>query len=249
MKRKIIAILIFCFSSLLVFSGCNVPATFFGKEFYCEVIDDYSIAVGNISSNFSSDYIFVPQKINGYTVKKLGFTSGLGFGGNGYLTTYVPDSYTLKRYYCPNTVEAIGERYMYMAQNLKVFYCGTVVNLGELNASPEMYSMEYYVPEEMYSQFYAVIYDTCQNALYKANVAYLLNYETDNKYYYVDNYEYGSLIEYIPPVPERKGYEFNGWYTEEECINEWNYVQSTLPVLNEGQEFIETKLYAKWTKN
>ncbi len=249
MKKKIIAILIFCFSSFLVLSGCNLPETSFADEFHYQVIDENSIAIGNLSSDFSSDYIFVPQKINGYTVKQLGFTSGLGFGGNGYLVSYRPDRYQLKRYYCPNTVEVIGERYMYMAQDLKVFYCGKVVNLGELNADAERESFEFYVPNEMHSEFYAVISKRCRNLLYRANVAYLLNYETDNKYYYVDNYEYGALIEYIPPVPTRKGYEFNGWYTEEECVNEWNYQQSRLPLLADGQEFVETKLYAKWIKH
>ena len=246
MKRKIITILIFCFSSLLVLSGCDIPETYYSDEFYYQLIDDNSIAIGDLNSNFSSDYIFVPQEIEGYTVKQLGFGSGLGFGG---LTSYSPNKYSLERFYCPNTVEVIDERYMIIARRLKVFYCGKVVNLGLLNASAEMDDIEYYVPDEMYTQFYAEIYDSCQNSLFKANVVYLLNYEADNKYFYVDNYEYGSLIEYIPPVPTREGYEFNGWYTEEECINEWNYQQSKLPLLAEGQEFIETKLYAKWTKN
>jgi len=26
-----------------------------------------------------------------------------------------------------------------------------------------------------------------------------------------------------PPDPTIEGYEFTGWYTELECINEWNY--------------------------
>lgn len=246
MKRKIIAILIFCFLSLLILSGCDIPETYYAENFHYEIIDDNSIAIGGLGSTFSSDHIFVPQKINGYTVKKLGY-SFTGYKGNGFF--YYPRENILKRFYCPNTIEEIYDQYMTYALNLKVFYCGQVLNLGFLNASAQIDRIEYYVPDEMYSQFYAEIYDDCQNSLFKANIVYLLNYETDNKYYYVDNYEYGSRIKYTPPVPTRKGYEFNGWYTEEDCNNEWDYQQSTLPVLAEGQDFIETKLYAKWTKN
>lgn len=250
MKRKLFIILLCCFASILAITGCAMPETFWTEQFYCEVIDENSIAIGNVSSGFSADYVFVPQEIDGYTVKKLGFTSGLGFGGNGYLTSYSPDNYQLKRYYCPNTVEVIGERYMYMAQNLKVFYCGKVVNLGELNASAEVDSIEYYVPNEMYSEFYEVIYKSCQNVLFKANVAYLLNYETDNEYYYVDYYEHSSLIEYVPPIPTKKGYEFNGWYNEVECINKWIFEEDKLPEAefddNGELIFLETRLYAKW---
>lgn len=251
MKKKLLVIFLCGFTLLLALSGCfTIHDKFCAEQFYCEVIDENSIAIGDVSNSFSADYVFVPHEINGYTVKKLGFTSGLGFGGNGYLTSYSPDNYELKRYYCPNTVEVIGERYMYMAQNLKVFYCGKVVNLGELNASAQMDSIEYYVPNEMYSEFYEAIYESCKNVLYKANVVYLLNYETNNEYYYVDYYEYSSLIEYVPPIPTREGYEFNGWYKEVECINKWIFEEDKMPETefdNDGElVFVETQLYAKW---
>lgn len=38
----------------------------------------------------------------------------------------------------------------------------------------------------------------------------------------VDSYDQ-SLIEFIPPEPQREGYTFGGWYKEEECINEWDF--------------------------
>ena len=56
----------------------------------------------------------------------------------------------------------------------------------------------------------------------------------------------------IPPIPERDGYAFDGWYKESDCINEWDFETDALPqaqVDDQGQEiYQETKLYAKWIK-
>ena len=73
-------------------------------------------------------------------------------------------------------------------------------------------------------------------------------------YYWIDDWDYGSKIEFIPPEPEREGYTFGGWYKEPECINEWNFETDVLPeerteINEEGEEEVvyqETKLYAKW---
>ena len=57
----------------------------------------------------------------------------------------------------------------------------------------------------------------------------------------------------IPPIPERDGYAFDGWYKESECVNIWDFETDALPqarVDDQGQEiYQETKLYAKWIKN
>ena len=87
---------------------------------------------------------------------------------------------------------------------------------------------------------------------YAANVSYYYNYENspNEGYYWIDNYEYGEAIEYIPAHPIREGYRFGGWYKESECINVWNFEVDTLPEIQYNEEGIriyqETKLYAKW---
>ena len=56
----------------------------------------------------------------------------------------------------------------------------------------------------------------------------------------------------IPPIPERDGYAFDGWYKENECINRWNFATDSLPSEqldnDENVVYQETKLYAKWIK-
>ena len=90
----------------------------------------------------------------------------------------------------------------------------------------------------------------------RANVSYFFNYDNEENYgyYWVDDYDYGSRIEYIPEDPTREGYTFGGWYKEGECINKWDFDSDTLPeesteISEDGKEEVvyqETKLYAKW---
>ena len=85
-----------------------------------------------------------------------------------------------------------------------------------------------------------------------ANITYLKNFDTDINYgiHFIDNVDYGSLIEFIPPTPIREGYKFMGWYQESETITRWNFEADRLPDEILGEEdniiFQETRLYAKW---
>ena len=90
----------------------------------------------------------------------------------------------------------------------------------------------------------------------RANVSYFFNYDNEENYgyYWVDDFDYGSRIEYVPEDPTREGYTFCGWYKEAECINKWDFDSDTLPeesteISEDGKEEVvyqETKLYAKW---
>lgn len=85
-----------------------------------------------------------------------------------------------------------------------------------------------------------------------ANISYYYNYEEspNDGYYWIDDIDYGELITFIPPIPTREGYEFDGWYKETECFNLWDYENDTIPeeITNQqGQvKYQETILYAKW---
>ena len=75
----------------------------------------------------------------------------------------------------------------------------------------------------------------------KADVSYYLNYD-ENNYYYIDYYENGEKILYIPPEPQKDGYMFGGWFKEADCVNQWNFDVDTLQITEEQ----DIKLYAKW---
>lgn len=83
-----------------------------------------------------------------------------------------------------------------------------------------------------------------------ANVSYHYNYDKEGcKTYFVDDVNVGTLKN-IPPVPIRKGYIFEGWFKEKECINRWDFKNNFIPRKQYDEEgnyiYQETILYAKW---
>ena len=117
-----------------------------------------------------------------------------------------------------------------------------------------------YFPQKRYETLKA--YPTFEIYALPANVSYYYNCENPKNggYYWIDDCDYGGKIEFIPPEPEREGYEFDGWYKEPECINKWDFETDTLPekqtemqenLYGEEEEvtvYQETILYAKWIK-
>lgn len=90
--------------------------------------------------------------------------------------------------------------------------------------------------------------------IYFANTNFYYNYENSPRQgvYWIDNFDWGGKVEYLPKNPTREGYSFAGWYLEPECINKLddNY---SLPneQLDESGEVLyqEVSLYAKWVEN
>ena len=84
-----------------------------------------------------------------------------------------------------------------------------------------------------------------------ANVSYYYNCEKEFETFFIDDVD-GDKIKNIPPVPQREGYEFIGWYKEPECINEWDFDNDIVDskIYSDDGEYLykETKLYAKWEK-
>ena len=245
-----LAVLI-CFTIFCSLTGCSLGEQnkkVIDENFYCKVIDENNIAIGNVKTYPKDGAVFFPEQIENYAVSKIGFASGLGFGGNGYLTAVSSNGPNIKRCYFPHTIKEV--RSGYISSDLKIFYCGEVIDLIALDADHR--EVEIYVPAEKYELFKNILSEQYFRAsLSKANVSYYLNYD-ENNYYYIDYYENGEKICYIPPNPQRGGYTFGGWYKESECINVWDFETDTLPQAqyNEKEQEIyqETKLYAKWIK-
>ena len=113
----------------------------------------------------------------------------------------------------------------------------------------EIIDLDYYDGVTFYAAFGKVAEHSAVKA---ANVSYDYNYEhaPNDGYYWIDNYNYGERIEYIPEAPVREGYTFGGWYKEAECINSWDFATDVLPEAQydeDGQEiYQETRLFAKW---
>ena len=212
--KRLFAVLT-CFLLLCCFTGCNISGCKYikpkvvDKDFYCKYIDQNNIAIGNLKTYPKDGAVFFPERIQNYAVSKIGFASGMGFGGNGYFHMSDQNGTVIRRCYFPRSIKEIGSGYMYLTSgNLQIFYCGEIVDLNNFNASEKV---EIYVPSEKYSLFKEVLSEYFRGSLLKANVSYYLNYDEHN-YYYIDYYENGEKVVYIPPAPQREGYSFGGWF-------------------------------------
>lgn len=243
--KKLLALALATVTLLCCLVGCSLGERnkkVIDENFYCKVIDENNIAIGNVKTYPKDGAVFFPERIENYTVSKLGFASGLGFGGNGYLTAVSSNGPNIQRCYFPHTINEVRSPYIQSSgNNLKMFYCGEVIDL--IGLEDQYRDTEIYVPAEKYELFKNVLSEQYfSGSLLKANVSYHLNYDEDN-YYYVDYYENGEKICYIPPIPVREGYTFEGWYKEIDCTNKWDFNNDVLQLTDETQEI---KLYAKW---
>ena len=241
--KRLFAVLV-CFTLLSCLTGCNfgrLNDNLVDENFFCIIKDESNVAVGNVKTYPESGAVFFPAQVQGYTVSQVGFNSGLGFGGNGYLHTSGENGIIIERCYFPHTIKEIGDGYMKLTSgNLKIFYCGEVVDLGYFRPNRDT---AIYVPAENYEAFNNVLSEGYSQNLLKANVSYHLNYD-ENNYYYIDYYENGEKISYIPPIPQRDGHTFGGWSKEADCIDQWDFQEDTI-LLTEEQTVVN--LYAKWT--
>ncbi len=132
---------------------------------------------------------------------------------------------------------------------LREIYCSSLSYRGRVDALLGERKIQY-PSGESYSTAANYRFKIC-----KANTAYMFNYGDcpNDGYFFIDDFEYGEMIENTPYTPLRSGYMFDGWYKEPACINAWNFEMDTLPQAQYNEEeqeiYQETKLYAKWIKN
>lgn len=234
-------------SLLGMFTQCmadHQERSLYDENFYYYVIDENNIAVGGLRTYPESGVVFFPEKFENYTVSRLGFSWGTtGTTGSFAQLSNEKDGkrIMIERCYFPHTIKEIKSPYIsYSNEHLKIFYCGEVVDLTGFDESSRGGNI--YVPTEKYELFKNTLSKYFSGNLLKANVSYYLNYD-ENNYYYIDYYENGEKIIYIPPIPQRDGYTFDGWFKEAECINQWDFETDTVQT---SEEIEEVKLYAKW---
>ena len=252
MKKRITAqVLLFAFIACfgISLSGCGngkfgqIPLK--NTEYYIytaiENKDDTRI-LGLTDKGKEQEYLVIPESIDGRRVSRVGCTNDLEANRveELYGETYSDfQSEKLKKVFITSNVEMYSgwgrSRAFEKAPNFK----------GLLYVKNDYDSIKF--------EHYTISKITNRQWHTQANVSYFYNYgNAENAgYYWIDNCDYGSKIEYIPENPKRVGYEFAGWYKEEECINKWDYETDTLPEKREteggGIIYQETKLFAKWT--
>ena len=254
--KKVLSIILSVVSCLCLFSGCEnscgIGLRLYENEYYIYTVgyDSGNISIlGLTDKGREQEYLVVPREIEGKTVKALGAGEydekkiKEKYGNENYARF---NSVKLKKVFIPTDITyttIIGE--CPVLDGFVIIPNAEISSLKKLSGELSRIGGNLYASEIMFTGY---LYTT------KANVTYSYNYlETINNNYWIDNYNYGERIEYIPKNPTRDGYEFGGWYKESECINAWNFEADVLPLEQVDSEgniiYQETKLYAKWIKN
>ena len=217
----------------VLFTGCSMKPK---KSYVCgDYIYDlhkvdgetYAYIYDFSDEGATKEILIVPKEIDGYIVKKFNYVIGYG-RLKGKM-----ESDNLKRIYFPYFVE-IKPNVLDNCKKLEK------ILFADFKQGWDNSKHIIKVLEKNCLAFYNLM---------AANITYYV----DDDVYWFDDYTYGSLISYIPKSPEKEGQIFEGWYTEKEYINKWDFNNSTLPNSIGVDEYgwniyVGTSLYARFIK-
>lgn len=203
------------------------------------VVDEYIRIVGLSEQGLTKEILIVPHFIDGIEVREVGSPMWHGIGGTW-------ESEVLERMYVPfpakiNVSKSNG------CHNLKKILVLEHKAIGG-DVFPHVTNYNWHSAEGY------LMGGTSSEGGFCSNVLYMFNYDgaPNDGYYWIDDYDYGTKIKYIPENPVRDGFIFDGWYKEKECINKWDFDVDKLPDAIYGKAEValyqETILYAKWIK-
>ena len=235
-----ITILVSTTLMLCACSGCtrNEEWGYFTVKFYDDRETAYITGLTELGKQ--QRFLVIPEEIDGVKVSTIGERPPLQMWSS--IGSADISSEKLEKVYFPTSVYIVAGSF----RNSSKFVKAVLINGGHINGLNDV-TMKYY-PYQTYidKELAGHLHYAC------ANVSYFYNYDIEENYgyYWIDDWDYGSKIEFIPPEPEREGYIFGGWYKEPECENIWSFENDTLPerkIDEDGREvYQETRLYAKW---
>ena len=235
-------------ATTLMLSACSGCARdeewgYFTVKFYDDRETAYITGLTELGQQ--QRFLVIPEEIDGVKVYTIGERPLLQMWSSLGSADICSDK--LEKIYIPFSISIISGSFRNSPNLIKVFSI-----TGEFVSGLEAPARNYYTNLAYLND----LTNAAQQIISRANVSYFYNYNIEENYgyYWIDDCDYGSKIEFIPPEPERKGYTFGGWYKEPECINKWNFETDVLPeerteINEEGEEEVvyqETKLYAKW---
>lgn len=199
--------------------------------------NDRAIAiVGLTDSGQEQESLGIPKTINNIDVLYLGYKEGsYMWSGNYHIK-----SPNLKKIYLYNSAIIFVEGSL--NYEIKVMLCDYKPSLNfDAYHNVYVYRDIFEISKNEY-QYFEEEYRILGQNIIPANITFLNNYsnEINQGYYMLDNIDGESKIPLLTN-PERLGFTFTGWYTEEECVTKWNF-EDTLEI-EEGNDF---KLYAGW---
>lgn len=202
--------------------------------------------VGLTESGLQQEALIYPNEIDGITVKGISYdiqTNNISAWAPSEKVGSLESPNLKKLFFLKNPYINVGD-YVYYSSEITAVYWNLEEQFQGPSTSPLITTYDYFVKHN--------------NGVFKnviiANVMYMYNYENspNEGCYWIDSYDEG-LITFMPPMPEREGYYFVGWYKEPECINKWDFdVDKTGKEIkmdnNLDSEYEGIYLYAKWVE-
>ena len=237
---KKLLILLLCFVTLSTYNGCHKLEPI--GDFECFVNNNMNTVFvrGLSEEGKQKEVIMWPTDFGNYKVyiyHQDGYFCGQNF--------YVESENLKKMYFNTNIIDISGAgRLIEICSNEVIYYYPSYQ--GSISHIYAAYHNTFY----SYEYFLSSSNGYCDNINEVANISYYYNYEKEGyQTYFIDNVFNETIIN-IPPNPKRKGYTFDGWYKEKECINIWDFEKEIIPEKmydSEGNyDYKETIIYAKW---
>ncbi len=225
---------------------CNFPEIsdpYEYEDYVCELWNEgdeeyeHIRIIGLTEQGKTKKELLVPEEINGVPVKYLGYKWMMRSGGE-FFSGNIEKLFLTKTY-------GSREQFFHTSGHIYATEAEIYLNLIGVDYTKirlaEREWKRYYEINNFSSE---VDKELCVNVIYYKN-------DGSDKISFVDDYD-GGKITFMPPEPKREGYEFAGWYREEECINEWDFVVDEVPEKEYGEDgeykLKETSLFAKWVK-
>lgn len=238
--------------SLIGFVGCTYGIEWLENEFFIyhytkknSSTGELVVRIGGITEKGKAqEYLVIPDEIDGYIVNEI-FNAKL----DGYYL--IPYYSPLKKIYISKNVKYMSREWIaYTNQPLKRIYLRCAYKTVNIIDGQNVYAAS--ISQKVYRSALNWYYfqgkkskDEIESMLHIANLTYLYNYEgnPNRGIYFLDDLDEGEKVIVKPTNPQREGYNFDGWYTEEEGINEVDFYIFVKENIAE-----ETIFYAKWTK-
>lgn len=238
---KFVATALLLIVTLFSVAGCTGKREYVYGDFKYSRYGDYVEITGLSEEGMEKSALIIPQYIQDMRVNAVRKRGFMGNWGNS-----IWQSENLKKLYLPSNVQ-FDENTIRDCASLNAIIIMPIADWdSDYNLS--MPSIRSTQQQYIFSKIYFEGHESSET-LHAANVTYYYNVDRSDNFgvYWLDNVEYGEKIVDLPPSdPVRDRYTFGGWYTEPECINKWDFATDTMPYPNNGEEFYELELYAKW---
>ena len=171
--------------------------------------------------------LIIPDYIDNKPVVQIGMVR---FGRN----TGIKGGARYKKLYLPiNTLSIPSFDGLYAYHNTKIL----VINVSDFTFF-QKHTGIFYLSEYLYYEIANISSEPLRETLKIANINYMSNTEV----YFIDDNKNGEVL-VKPTDPISDSQIFEGWFTEPEYVNEWDFENDVFHPKDDGTTM---KLYAKW---